>query len=190
MAEKNNILDIINGISQAAANAYDGALDDKGEPIKVGLKREEGDMVLDMRVIDGFNVSLFGNMMTVKYQGEILLKDVYKGDFEGEIAQRLQDIVSFLKKEYKKITGNSITFTKEDKEPDVLVQSSSRIRSWVQAQQKFKIGGMPEEPKMGTTVEERLDSAFKNWLGLGKDKFPKTKKPENVKGKRDEEPRT
>tara|TARA_R110000824_G_scaffold90401_1_gene220828 strand:+ start:129 stop:701 length:573 start_codon:yes stop_codon:yes gene_type:complete len=190
MAEKNNILDIINGISQAAANAYDGALDDKGEPIKVGLKREEGDPVLDMRVIDGFNVSIAGNMLIVKYQGEILLKDVYKGDFEGEIAQRLQDIVSFLKKEYKKITGNSLTLTKEDKEPDVLVQSSSRIRSWVQAQQKFKIGGMPDQEEIGATVEDRLSKAMKDWIGFGKDKFPKTKNPENVKGKRDEEPRT
>ena len=190
MAEKNNILDIINGISQAAANAYDGALDDKGEPIKVGLKREEGDPVLDMRVIDGFNVSIAGNMLIVKYQGEILLKDVYKGDFEGEIAQRLQDIVSFLKKEYKKITGKSLTLTKEDKEPDVLVQSSSRIRSWVQAQQKFKIGGMPDQEEIGATVEDRLSKAMKDWIGFGKDKFAKTKNPENVKGKRDEEPRT
>ena len=28
MAEKSNIIDIVNGISQAAANAYDGALDE------------------------------------------------------------------------------------------------------------------------------------------------------------------
>jgi len=190
MAEKNNIMDIINGISQAAANGYDGALDDKGEPIKVGLKREEGNPILDMRVIDGFNVSLSGNKLIIKYQGEILLKDVYKGDFEGEIAQRLQDIVSFLKKEYKKVTGNSLTLTKEDKEPTVLVQSLSRIRSWVQAHQTFKIGGMPDEPELGATVEERLSTAMKSWIGFGKDKFPKTKNPENVKGKRDEEPRT
>ena len=37
--------------------------------------------------------------------------------------------------------------------------------------------------------EDRLDDAIKNWLAIGKDKFPKTKKPENVSGKRDEEPR-
>ena len=33
-------LDVIRGIAQAAANSYDGALDDKGEPIKIGLKRD------------------------------------------------------------------------------------------------------------------------------------------------------
>lgn len=189
MAKKDNILDIVRGISQAAANAYDGATDDKGEPIKIGLNREEGDPILDLRVIDGFNVSIAGNMVILKYQGEIMLKDVYKGDFESEIAQKLQDIVSYLKKEYKKITGNSLTLTKEDKEPNVLVQSSSRVRAWVIANQRFKIGGIPDEPHLGNTVEERLDSAFKNWLGMGKDQFPKTKKPENVKGKRDDEPR-
>ena len=118
-----------------------------------------------------------------------MLKEVYKGDFEGEIAQRIQDIVSFLKKEYKKITGSSLTLTKEDKEPDILVQSMSRIRSWCQANQKFKIGGIPDHPELGITVEERLDSAYKKWLGMGKDQFPNTKKPQNVKGKRDEEPK-
>jgi len=190
MAEKSNIIDIVNGISQAAANAYDGALDDKGEPLKVGLKREEGNPILDKRVIDGFNVSIAGNILNIKYQGEIMLKDVYKGDFEGEMAQRLQDIASYLKKEFKKITGKSLTLTKEDKEPNVLVQSLSRIRSWVQANQKFKIGGIPDQEEVGATVEERLSTAMKNWIGFGKENFPKTKKPENVKGKRDEEPRT
>ena len=190
MAEKSNIIDIVNGISQAAANAYDGALNEKGEPLKVGLKREEGNPILDKRVIDGFNVSIAGNMLTIKYQSEVLLKEVYKGDFEGEVAQRIQDISSYLKKEYKKITGKSLTLTKEDKEPDVLVQSVSRIRSWVQAHQKFKIGGIPDAENVGATVEERLSKAMKDWIGFGKDKFPKTKNPENIKGKRDEEPRT
>lgn len=189
MAKKNNIIDIVNGISQAAANAYDGALDDKGEPQKIGLKREEGDLVLDTRVIDGFNVSISGNTLILKYQGEILLKDVYKGDFEGEIAQRLQDIVSYLKKEFKKITGNALTLTKIDKEPNVLVQSLSKIRSWVQADCSYKIGGIPDQDEPAKTVEERLSDAMKNWIGFGKDNFPKTKKPSNVKGKRDEEPR-
>ena len=189
MAEKNNIIDIVNGISQAAADAYDGALDDKGEPLKTGLKREDGDPILDKRVIDGFNVSIAGNILVIKYQGEIMLKDVYKGDFEGEMAQRLQDISSYLKKQFKKITGKSLTLTKADKEPDVLVQSLSKVRSWVQASCRYKIGGIPEQENVGATVEERLSDAMKKWIGFGKDKYPKTKKASNVKGKRDEEPR-
>ena len=138
MAEKDNILDIINGISQAAANAYDGALDENGEPLKVGLKREEGNPILDKRVMDGFNVTL----------------------------------------------------TKAEKEPNVFVQSLSRYRSLVQASQKYTIGGLPVEPELGQTVEERLNNSIKNWIGFGKDQFPKTKSPENVKVKIDEEPKT
>ena len=192
MAEKkSNVLEIIQGIQQAASNAYDGALDDNGEPLKVGLMREEGHPILDTRVMDGFGVCFSGNRLIIKYQGEVTLKEVYKGDFEGDIISRLGDIVSFLKKEYKKITGNGLTLTKvKDSEPKVLVQSTSKVRSWVQAQQDYTIGGIPEEPHLAHTVEGRLSDSIKKWIGYGKDKFPNTKKPENVKGKRDEEPRT
>jgi hypothetical protein len=190
MAEKkSNVLEIIQGIQQAASNAYDGALDESGEPLKVGLQREEGHPILDKRVMDGFGVCFLGNVLRVKYQGEITLKEFHRGDFEGDISQRLQDISSFLKKEYKKVTGNGLTLTKvKDSEPQILVQSTSRVRSWVEAQQDYKIGGIPDEPEMGTTVEERLDDSIKKFLGMGKDKFPSTKKPENVSGKRDEKP--
>ena len=75
MAEKSNVLEIIQGISQAAANAYDGALDENGEPLKVGLMREEGHPILDRRVMDGFGVCFRGNILTIKYQGEITLKE-------------------------------------------------------------------------------------------------------------------
>ncbi len=36
------IYEIVQGLSQAAANGYDGALDENGEPVKIGLKRERG----------------------------------------------------------------------------------------------------------------------------------------------------
>ena len=35
------VLDIVRGISQVMANTHDGALDENGEPVKIGLKREE-----------------------------------------------------------------------------------------------------------------------------------------------------
>jgi len=184
-----SVLEIIQGIQQAASNAYDGALDEKGEPLKVGLQREEGHPILDKRVMDGFGVCFMGNTLRIKYQGEVTLREVYKGDFEGEIEQRLQDIASFLKKEYKKITGSGLELKKiKDKEAEIILQSTSKVRSWVQAQQDFKIGGIPDEPELGTTVEERLDDTYKKFLGMGKDKFPNTKQPENVSGKRDLEP--
>jgi len=169
MSDNSNVLEIIQGISQAAANAYDGASNEEGEPLEVGLRREEGRPLIDKRVMDGFGIGIRGNMLTIKYQGEICLKEFHGNDFEGEIAQRLQDIADFLKKEYRKVNGKSLTLTaSKDREPKMLVQTTSRIHSWVQAQQDFVIGGIPEEPKMGATVEERLSASIKDWLALGK----------------------
>ena len=55
-----SVLDIVRGISQAAANAYDGSHDERyaadGKARKIGLNREEGDPILDSRVMDGFKV--------------------------------------------------------------------------------------------------------------------------------------
>ena len=53
------VYEIVQGLSQAAANAYDGALGEDGKPLVAGLKREEGDPILDKRVMDGFNVGLY-----------------------------------------------------------------------------------------------------------------------------------
>ena len=59
MAES-NILEIIQGLGQAAANAYDGSHDERfvrdGEAKKVGLNREEGCPIMDKRVNDGFKI--------------------------------------------------------------------------------------------------------------------------------------
>tara|TARA_Y100001938_G_C8098376_1_gene439755 strand:+ start:3820 stop:4386 length:567 start_codon:yes stop_codon:yes gene_type:complete len=183
------VLEIVRGISTVLANTYDGALDENGEPITVGLRREEGNPVIDKRIIDGFNGSISGNKLIIKYQSEIQLKEVHGGKFEEEISQKLEDIASYIKKEYKKVTGNSLTLTKADKEPDIFVQSMSRIRSWVQAQCSYQIGGIPTPEKMGTTVEERLTDTFKKFLGFDESVFPGAQKPKNVKGKRDEEPK-
>ena len=43
--------DVFRGIAQAAANSFDGALDDDGNPIEIGLKREQGHPVHDSRNI-------------------------------------------------------------------------------------------------------------------------------------------
>ena len=132
-------MEIVRGISQVMANSYDGALADKGEPIKVGLKREEGNPLIDSRVMDGFKVSFYGNQLCIHYHSEIKLKDVYANGFESDLEQMIEDIASFIKKEYKKITGSALTLTKVG-ELDALVQNTSRIRTWVQAKCYYNIG--------------------------------------------------
>ena len=58
------VYEIVQGLSQAAANAYDGNHDERyaydGKARKIGLRREEGDPILDSRVMDGFKVKFSG----------------------------------------------------------------------------------------------------------------------------------
>jgi len=178
------VYDVIQGINQAAANAHDGAHDKRysydGEEHKVGLKREEGDCIVDSRVMDGFNVRFdSANRLHVTYQAEITMKDFHDNSFEDDVKNALNDVVKYLKKEYKKITGNNLALT-SDGEPDIHAQSMSRKRNWVQATQSYTIGGLKAEPELPSEddTEDRVRSAIKDWLNLGRDQ---AKKPENVK---------
>ena len=74
-------MEIVRGISQVMANTYDGALDEAGAPVKIGLKREEGHPINDSRIMDGFKVSLSGNQLCIHYHSEIKLKDVHARGF-------------------------------------------------------------------------------------------------------------
>lgn len=136
-------LEIINGISQVLAKGYDGALDENDEPLKVGLKREEGNPLIDPRVIDGFGVKFESNCICITYSSEIKLKEVYGGSLENDVSSKISDVATFIKKEYKALTKNGLTLT-ADGEVNVLVQPVSRIRTLVTAVQKFKIGGLEE----------------------------------------------
>lgn len=169
------VYEIIQGLSQAAANAYDGALGEDYEPVKTGaLRREEGDALIDQRVMDGFGVKFYGNLMCVSYQSEIQLKEVYSGGFEEEIDQRIADITGWLKKEYRKVTGNSVTLTKEG-EVDIRVENSSRVRSWVTAKCHYKVGGLDEAMQVEAPSKDRLEGGWKTFLDQGgwKGKRPK-----------------
>ena len=169
------VLDVVRGLSQAAANAYDGALYENGEPLKVGLQREEGDPLIDKRVMDGFGVRFMGPYLCINYQTEVQLKEVYAAGFETEMEQRLADIVKYLKKEYKKVTGNSVSLTKEG-EVDVLVQSASRVHSWATAYQMYKIGGIDEVTIIDESSEDSLDDGWRKFLDQG---GWKGKRPQN-----------
>ena len=164
MSQKN--LDVIRGLMQAAADSYDGALDDKGKPIKVGLKRENGNPVLDSRIMDGFKCRVSGTKLIVTYQSDILLRDVYKGNLENEIEQTMADIVKHLKKKYKQITGKALKLTSEG-EVDVLVQSTSRVRVFVIAKKVYNIGNLSDVDNRLEPSKADLDKSFKKFLSQG-----------------------
>ncbi len=175
-----SVYEIIQGINQAAANgAWDGAhsadLAADGKARTAGLKREEGHFINDRRVMDGFNVKFMGPVLRLTYQAETRIKEVQDNGFENEIAGRLQEIVKFLKKEYKAITGNTLTLTKEG-DHHILVQRISNYRTDVQAHCDYKIGGLTDVVEVNEgSDEDRLEDAIKNWLALG----PRNKRPKN-----------
>ena len=173
------VYEIVQGLSQAAANAFDGALDEKGEMLEAGLQREEGDPILDKRVIDGFNVRFYGDKMCLSYQSEVQLKEVYANGFESDVEQRIADIAKFLKKEYKKITGNTVTLTKEE-EVDMIVERTSNVRSWVTAYQVYKVGGLGEgTDEVKGPSKDRLEASWKSFLDLGGWNGKGGKRPDN-----------
>ena len=177
MAES-NILEIIQGLSQAAANVYDGVHDERfsldGQVRKVGLRREEGCPLMDSRVNDGFSVKFYGNKICINYQSDIKLREIYQSkDYEGDIVRQLNEIKKFLQKEYKAITGKSVTLT-ADGEPKVIAQSTSRVRSFVQAYQHYKISGIQELPIMDPAVEDSR-AITRNFL----EKVKAAKRPSN-----------
>ena len=50
-------IEIVRALSNIVGElGYDGAHHPDGEPVKIGLKREEGHPILDKRVMDGFGV--------------------------------------------------------------------------------------------------------------------------------------
>ena len=152
-------LEIINGISQVLANSYDGALDEAGEPVKIGLRREEGNPLIDSRIMDGFGAHISGNRLHIKYHVEIPLKEVHSNGFEGEMESMVEKVKSFIQKEYNKIAKDSLSLS-DPSEVDVLVEYISRIRCSVKVHKCYKIGGVPTEP------EKETDPAYEKMVAL------------------------
>jgi hypothetical protein len=169
-----NIADIVKGISQAAANAYDGALDEEGNKLQVGLKRDKSVSINDKRVMDGFGVSFSGKNMTVNYHREVRNKEVMDNKLRDEVETAIEEVANFLKKEYKKVTGETLSLKKLPGDVIGNVQSTSRVRSWVQASCQYEIQGSDKADKADTSKRD-VDSAIKSFLELGKN----AKRPEN-----------
>ncbi len=163
-------LEIIQGINQAAANAYDGAHDQRfvpaGETKEIGLRREEGCAIIDSRVSDGFGVKIIGDMLQINYEANIKLSDVYANGFEEECERKISAIADFLKKEYKLITSKTLSLSPQG-EAICIVQNTSRVRTFVVAHQLFKIGGMKGVETLGEGVEDPLAVNYYKFLEKG-----------------------
>tara|TARA_Y100000114_G_scaffold43854_1_gene39430 strand:- start:1283 stop:1783 length:501 start_codon:yes stop_codon:yes gene_type:complete len=159
-------LEIINGISQVLANTYDGALDESGEPIKIGLRREEGNPLVDQRIMDGFGAYISGNRLHIKYHTEIPLTEVHSNGFESEMESMVEKVKSFIQKEYNKIMKSSLSLS-DPSEVDVLVEYISRIRTSVKVHKCYKIGAVQSEDRIDSDAERPTDPEFEKMVKLG-----------------------
>jgi len=179
--------EIARGISQVMADSYDGALDQDGKPLDTGLKRGAFDTkITDRRVNDGFGLSLNGNILILNYEGEVSVKELHDKNFESDTESTLAEVLKFVKKHYKKVTGNTLKCKPVGK-PNISVQSTSRVHTWVEAQMRYEIQGMDGIATSADAPdgEELLDKSIRDFLGMGKKDWG-AKKPENVTRKKEQ----
>ena len=165
--------EIMKGISHVMSRSHDGATDEDNNPLTIGLKREEGDPIVDSRVIDGFSVRMVGsNKLCLTYNVEMKIKDVHKPTFESDIESAIKSVKSFVQKEYKKVTKGALAL-KEEGATQVDVQYISKIRTTVKACQVYKVSGLPDADAQASYT---LDDSIKNWLSLSSSKRPSNDK--------------
>lgn len=170
------VMEIIQGLSQVVANSYDGAKDEEGKTKETGLKRDKEVGIRDKRVIDGFTVKIHsGNKMCIAYTTEVRAEDLLanKDKFEDSLLQDVADIASFIKKEYRKVTGNSLSLKEiKETEPRMEVMSTSRIRTEVKVMLDYEIGGLPDPKEEKDSFREKALKGMEKWLTLSSDKRP------------------
>ena len=169
------VYDIVKGINQAAANAYDGSHDGRyrtdGEDDPIGLKREKGCALNDSRVIDGFKVRMSGPKLIISYQSEMPMSSFHNTKLDEELEQTFADITKFLKKEYKNLTGETLTLT-EDGPAGMLLQNMSKIRTFVQASKVYTVSNLKDVVPVGEPSQDRLEDNFRKFLEQSSDKRP------------------
>ena len=164
-----SVLEIVRGISQAVSNVHDGALDENGDPVVIGLRREEEVPITDKRVMDGFSVRMHGDTLCLYYNSEITMKEIHAKGFENDVESTMADILKHIKKEYRKAVGEALTL-KQDGETDIHVQNMSRVRSWMCAKQHFKVESYAGAVDPVTAEsKDSLEKKFKDWLRSGED---------------------
>ena len=104
------------------------------------------------------------------------MKEVHpRGQFENEIERKFGDIVKYLKKEYRKVMKSSVTLS-EVSDADIYVQSTSRVRNFVQATKHYKIGGVEGVEPLKKPSKESAEDGIKKFLDLFSDKRPSNDK--------------
>jgi hypothetical protein len=112
--------------------------------------------------------------MIINYQSDVMMKDLKDNGFENDIVRTINEVKKFLQKEYKAVTGKSVSLTAKG-EPQIIVQTTSNVRTFVQAYQHYKIGGLQMD-QIGTPSEDTTRDITKKFLETAKAKRPQNEK--------------
>lgn len=147
MTEKNaTILDVLKGISQVVANTRDDnkGITGEGEPVKTdALQREEELTIHDPRVMDGFSIKIMADRLQITYNVRERMRNVSESDFKKKMQDTVDSVASYIKKEYKNVTGKSLSLDRED-ECKIVVQTLSSIKTHVQCICVYKVAQLKE----------------------------------------------
>ena len=132
-----SVYDVVKGISQAVHNKHDGAIDENGKPVVIGLKREEQPLI-DRAVMDGFNIVMHGNMLVIKYHSYEPIRNLHEKKFEKEVERRIEEVRSHIAKEFSKLTGSNLRL-KPLEDIKVLVETGNRVKVMVKAMMAYEI---------------------------------------------------
>ena len=90
----------------------------------------------------------------------------------------VEKVKNFIQKEFKKVTGSSLSLT-DPSEIDVLVEYISRIRTSVKAHKCWKISSSEVEDNYPESEDhsDPVSAATRKWIEQGK----AAKKPSNIK---------
>ena len=164
-----SVIDVLNGISQVMANVHDGASDSEGNKLDIGLNRDKEYDIQDRRLMDGFGVQFVGDKLAVQYHSEVKLSEVKDSKFETDLESMIAEVASFLKKEYKKVTGKSLTLKKVG-EINSRVEVASRHRAWVTARCMYDLSldGVDSLDSQNKEVDKKI----KDFLSKGRKENP------------------
>ena len=164
-------LEIIRGLAQAAGNLYDGALDNDGKPLTIGLNREDLPDI-NRKMIDGAKIVFAGDQIRLTYEAEITLRDVYKNGanaFQAEIDGKLKKIIEYIKKNYRAIANKSVSLTPVEKESKIRIDYVNRHRVLACAVRHYKIGGLSDILAASEKEQKsrEISDTYRKFLELG-----------------------
>jgi len=141
-----SVYEVVRGISEAISNIHHGAIDENGKKVEIGLKRED-QPIKDQRVMDGFGVSLHGNMLVLRYNSHEPLSNLHEKRFEKEMERRIQDIRVFIQKQFQKHTGATLRLKDVD-EVKIIVETSNRVKAMIKAMMAYEILNLKDKVDM------------------------------------------